>query len=145
SLMDRATHEIYALSLHDALPILAVDKQHAEKFGKLVIQDEGGRMKPVNTFSSELIRKVSKSDHYKGLNSDQVFLSMTQYPDLWFEVPLIYLKKGNDSIRNILGVDKDAKYVPFIKFFDERGNYKLSPYLDEAYEARTPNSFQKDF
>lgn len=125
--------------------ILAVDKQHAEKFGKLVIQDEGGRMKPVNTFSSELIRKVSKSDHYKGLNSDQVFLSMTQYPDLWFEVPLIYLKKGNDSIRNILGVDKDAKYVPFIKFFDERGNYKLSPYLDEAYEARTPNSFQKDF
>lgn len=125
--------------------ILAVSKDHAEKFGKLVIQDEGGRMKPVNTFSSELIRKVSKSDHYKGLNSDQVFLSMTQYPDLWFEVPLIYLKKGNDSIRKILGVEKDVKYVPFIKFFDEKGNYKLSPYLDEAYEARTPNSFQKDF
>ncbi|MFA7445191.1 MAG: cytochrome c biogenesis protein CcsA [Flavobacteriaceae bacterium] len=125
--------------------VLAVSKQHSEKFGKLVIQDEGGRMKPVNTFSSELIRKVSKSDHYKGLNSDQVFLSMTQYPDLWFEVPLIYLKKGNDSIRNILGVDKDAKYAPFIRFFDERGNYKLSPYLDAAYESRTPNSFEKDF
>src|SRR5690606_28141843 len=125
--------------------VLSVSKEHAEKFGKLVIQDDGGRMKPVNTFSSELIRKVSKSDHYKGLNSDQVFLSMTQYPDLWFEVPLIYLKTGNDSIRKILGVDKDDKYAPFIKFFDERGNYKLSPYLDKAYESRTPNSFEKDF
>ena len=29
---------------------LIVSEEHAEKFGKLVIQDEGGRMKPINTF-----------------------------------------------------------------------------------------------
>src|SRR5690606_40786866 len=56
-----------------------------------------------------------------------------------------YTTLFRSSIRKILGVEKDVKYVPFIKFFDEKGNYKLSPYLDEAYEARTPNSFQKDF
>ena len=43
----------------------AFDKKQAEKFGKLIIQDSGGRMKPANTFASELIRKVSKSDSYK--------------------------------------------------------------------------------
>ncbi len=32
-----------------------------------------------------------------------------------------------------------------MKFFDARGNYKLSPYLDEAYKAAVPNQFQKDF
>ena len=55
----------------DAFPI-----DHAEKFGQLIIQDAGGRMKPANTFSSELLRKVSKSDTYNGLNSDQVLLSI---------------------------------------------------------------------
>lgn len=124
--------------------ILSVDKTHAEKFGKLVIQDAGGRMKPVNTFSSELIRKVSKSDHYKGLNSDQVFLSMIQYPNLWNEVPIIHLKRGNDSIRHLLEIDEKAKYASLLNFFDENDNYKLSPFLEDAQKARVPNAFQKD-
>ena len=119
--------------------------EHAAKFGRLVIQDAGGRMKPINTFSSELLRKVSKSDTYKNYTSDQVFLSMSQAPNAWFEVPLIYLKKGNDSIRKIIKIDKDAKYAPFISFFDEKGNYKLEPYLEDAYQAAIPNQFQKDF
>ncbi|NHM07720.1 cytochrome c biogenesis protein CcsA [Flavobacterium sp. CYK-4] len=122
-----------------------ITEAHAGKFGRLVVQDEGGRMKPVNTFSSELLRKVSKSDTYKGMNSDQVFLSMVQFPRIWFEVPLIYIKNGNDSIRKIIGLDPKEKYAPFIKFFDNRGNYKLSPYLDEAYKAANPDQFQKDF
>ncbi|MBF6608302.1 MAG: cytochrome c biogenesis protein CcsA [Flavobacterium sp.] len=122
-----------------------VAPEHAAKFGRLVIQDAGGRMKPINTFSSELLRKVSKKDSHKGLNSDQVFLSMTQFPNVWFEVPLIYIKPGNDSIRKILDIDSKAKYAPFVKFFDAVGNYKLSPYLDEAHKAAIPNQFQKDF
>lgn len=124
---------------------LTVQPEHAEKFGRLVIQDDGGRMKPINTFSSELVRKVSKSDTYKDLNSDQVFLSMTQYPQLWYNVPMIYLKKGNDSIRNIIGISSEDKYAPLIAFFDHRGNYKLEKYLGEAYKASVPNQFQKDF
>lgn len=119
--------------------------EHAAKFGRLVIQDAGGRMKPINTFSSELLRKVSKSDKYKDYTSDQVFLSMSQTPQAWFEVPLIYLKRGNDSIRKILNIDKDVKYAPFISFFDEKGNYKLAPYLDKAFNTPIPNQFQKDF
>lgn len=122
-----------------------VEIEHADKFGRIVIQDDGGRMKPVNTFSSELLRKVSKKDTWNGLDSDQVFLSMTQYPSAWFEVPLIYLKPGNDSIRHIIGIDPKDKYAPFIKFFDQTGNYKLSPYLEKAYKAAVPNQFQKDF
>jgi len=118
---------------------------HAAKFGALVIQDQGGRMKPVNTFSSELLRKVSKSDHYKDFNSDQVFLSMVQYPRYWMEVPLVYVKKQNDSLRKILKIDSKEKYIPFIKFFDEEGNYKLANYVEEATRATVPNQFQKDF
>ncbi|MDR6968395.1 cytochrome c-type biogenesis protein CcsB [Flavobacterium arsenatis] len=122
-----------------------IDKEHAEKFGRLVIQDAGGRMKPVNTFSSELLRKVSKSEKYNDMNSDQVFLSMTQYSRAWFEIPLVFIEKGNDSIRKIIGVDKGQKLIPFRAFFDAEGNYKLSPYLDDAYKSAIPNKFQEDF
>jgi len=131
--------------IDSVLTTYKVTEAHAAQFGRLVIQDEGGRMKPVNTFSSELLRKVSKSDTYGSMNADQVFLSMIQFPRVWFEVPLIYLKRGNDSIRKIIGIEKTDKYAPFIKFFDQKGNYKLSPYLDEAYKAAVPNQFQKDF
>ncbi len=119
--------------------------KHANQFGRLVIQDDGGRMKPINTFSSELLRKVSKSDTYKGMNSDQVFMSMTQFPTVWFEVPIIYLKSGNDSIRKIIGIKSEDKYANFRSFFDDKGNYKLAPYLDAAYKTPNPNNFEKDF
>ncbi|AWM14512.1 cytochrome C biogenesis protein [Flavobacterium sediminis] len=122
-----------------------VSPEHAEEFGKVVIQDQGGRMKPINTFASELLRKVSKSDTYKGMDADQAFISMTQFPQYWFSLPVIYLKRGNDSIRKIIGVEKGAKYASLIDFFDEKGNYKLASFLDDAYREAVPNQFQKDF
>lgn len=121
-----------------------VDKEHAGKFGQLVIQDEGGRMKPVNTFASELLRKVSKSDHYKSLDANQVFLSMSEFPRLWVEIPLIRLKRGNDSIRKILDVSEDRKNVSLIEMFDSQGNSKIGPYLEEASKKATPDQFEKD-
>lgn len=131
--------------LDSLLTIYKAPEAHAAKFGRLIIQDAGGRMKPINTFSSELLRKVSHDDTYNGMNSDQVFLSMTQYAQVWIQIPLIYIKPGNDSIRKLIGIDSKDKYAPFVKFFDEQGNYKLSPYLDAAYKVANPNNFEKDY
>ena len=123
----------------------AFDKKQAMKFGKLIIQDSGGRMKPANTFASELIRKVSNSESYKNLDANQVLLSITQNPLLWYNTPFVYLKRGNDSLRKIVGVGVKEKYAAFSSFFDTQGNYKLAPVLEQAYKAVTPNQFQKDF
>ena len=123
----------------------AVSAEHAAKFGRLIIQDAGGRMKPANTYSSELLRKLSKKDEYAGLSSDQVLVSITENPVFWYQAPMIYVKKQNDSLHNILGVEEGRKYLALTDFFDERGNYKLSPVLESAYKAAVPNQFQKDF
>ncbi|PNQ72817.1 cytochrome C biogenesis protein [Hanstruepera neustonica] len=121
-------------------------KDHADKFGHLVIQDVGGRMMPVNTFASEMLRKLSKHDTYEGFDANQVFLSIQESPLLWYNVPIIYLKpKKGDSIRSLIGVEKDQKYVALVDFFTPEGNYKLAPYLEEAYKAQIPNGFQKEF
>lgn len=122
-----------------------VSEKHAAQFGRLVIQDAGGRMKPINTFSSELLRKVSHKDTYNGMNSDQVFISMTQFPQLWYEAEMIYIKKGNDSIRKILGIPASQEFASFSSCIDARGNYKLGKYVDEAKKSANPSQFEKDF
>ncbi|WP_025742267.1 cytochrome c biogenesis protein CcsA [Aquimarina pacifica] len=122
-----------------------VDADHAAKFGSIVIQDERGRMKPVNTFSSELLRKLSKKDTYEGLNADQVFVSMVENPFIWYSVPLIEIQRENDSIRKILGVPKTERRVSLIDLVEPDGSYKLAPYLEKASSTNTPSSFEKDF
>ncbi|PHS67878.1 MAG: cytochrome C biogenesis protein [Flavobacterium sp.] len=122
----------------------AVSKEHALKFAHLVLQDNG-RMKPVNTFASELLRKISHSDTYEGLDANQVFVSMVEFPRLWLEVPIMYLKRGNDSIREIIGVSKDAKRFSLMDLIDENGRNKLGPYIENASKTNNKNQFQKDF
>ena len=122
----------------------AVTKEHAAKFAHLVIQDNG-RMKPVNTFASELLRKISRKNSYEGLDANQVFVSMVEFPRLWLEVPIMSLKRGNDSIREIIGIPKDAKHFSLMDLIDENGNNKLGPYIEEASKTNNKNQFQKDF
>ena len=120
-------------------------KEHADKFGHMVVQDYSGRMMPMNTYASEMLRKLSKHDTYEDFDANQVFLSINESPLLWYNVPIIYLKpKKADTIRSIIGVSKDEKYVTLVDFFDENGGYKLSSYLDEAYKAQIPNGSQKE-
>ncbi|WP_353778744.1 cytochrome c biogenesis protein CcsA [Winogradskyella sp. 3972H.M.0a.05] len=138
--------EVTTTQIDSILVANVTPEDHAAKFGALVIQDFNGRMKPMDTYASELLRKLSKNETYAGLNANQILLSMQESPQLWYNVPIIYLKKRKgDSIRKIIGVSKDEKYVRLIDFFDERLNYKLDPYLEEAYSAQIPNGFQKEF
>lgn len=136
-----------ATQIDSILRTTLVDEAHAEKFGELVIQDDGGRMKPIHTFSSELLRKLSFKDTYKDMNADQVFLSMMLSPAAWYNTEFIALdKKGkNDSIRRVIGVPMDQEYVKAVDYFDERGRNKLEPYLEDAFSTNAPNKFQKDF
>ncbi|MFI1770529.1 cytochrome c biogenesis protein CcsA [Thalassobellus citreus] len=119
-------------------------KAHADEFGHLVIQDLSGRMMPVNTYASELVRKLSKSDTYEGFDANQVFLSIQESPQLWYNVPIIYLRPmETDSLRTIIGVSKEGKHFALADFLNDNGTYKLSPYVEDAYNAAVPNGYQK--
>ena len=138
--------ELQKAQIDSILTANITPKVHADKFAKMVIQDVSGRMMPMHTFASEILRKLSKSDTYEDFDATQVFLSMQESPQLWTNAPIIYLKpKKGDSIRNIIGVDKSQKHVRFVDFFTEKGMYKLEPYLAEAYKAQIPSGFQKEF
>src|SRR5690606_12515833 len=74
-----------------------VDPDHAEKFGHLLVQDFQGRIKPMNTHTLELLRKIHKKDKYQkgsvSISSDQWFISMQVDPGYWANEPLINVGK----------------------------------------------------
>ncbi len=81
------------------------------------------------------------------MNSDQVFLSMMLNKVAWYNTEFLAIdKKGkNDSIRKILEVPERQKYIKAVDFFDEKGRYKLEPFIREATATNIPNKFQRDF
>jgi ABC-type transport system involved in cytochrome c biogenesis permease subunit len=120
-------------------------KSHTDKFAEMVIQDYNGRMMPIHTYASEMLRKISKSDVYEDMDATQIFLSIQESPMLWYNIPVIYLTpRKADSIRTVIGVDKSQKYVSLLDFFTENGRNKLGPYIEEAFKAQVPNGFQKE-
>ena len=49
-----------------------VNLSHAEAFNKIIIEDDGGRMKPAHTYASELIRKVHRKETFREMQPSQV-------------------------------------------------------------------------
>ncbi|HKJ05890.1 MAG TPA: cytochrome c biogenesis protein CcsA, partial [Flavobacteriaceae bacterium] len=137
-------HGLTETQVDSILEQTTVSEEHAEKFSKLIIQDAGGRMKPIHTYASELLRKVSKHDNFNGLNATQVFLSIQQNPRAWFEIPVIYIEKGNTKLRDILNMDHEAKYAKLSSFFDESRIYKLAELQQEAHKSNIKSKFEKD-
>ncbi|PAF53699.1 cytochrome C biogenesis protein [Helicobacter sp. 13S00482-2] len=108
---------------------------HTRKFSQLQLQDFGGRIKPIDTVAMNIIHKITKSDDFKGLSNDQVFLGMMLYPDDWRDIKIIYTK--TPKIREVLGTPTNQKYVAFSDIFDSTG-YKLQNYVEEA-NRKKPN------
>lgn len=108
--------------------------QYAKQFGNILIQDNKGRIKPINTLSSEVLRKVSRKDDIYGLTSDQVILGMVSNPEIWQNVPLI--KISHDSIKRIVGINSKHASFHTIMTSGSGNKYALGPYVEKAYRKK---------
>ncbi|MDF9828786.1 cytochrome c biogenesis protein CcsA [Parabacteroides sp. PF5-6] len=131
-----------ASPLLDAVQKYPVDEAHAFHFGSLPVQSSNGRMLPMNTFSSEILRKVAKSERIGQYNSDQFLISLLAMPDMWMRIPFIV--STNDELASFYGLSKDA--CAFIEVFDAEGQYRLQERLDQAYKKMPVErtTFDKD-
>jgi cytochrome c-type biogenesis protein CcsB len=113
--------------------ITKIDKKHADHFGKMLVQDNAGRIKPFNTLSSELTRKISRKESLEGLNHNQVIMGMMFNPELWESKPII--KIGHPDLMKMLGTNE--KLVAFNKFVDlQKGEYLLKEHVNKAFEKQ---------
>lgn len=114
--------------------MVGVDKDHAAKFGRLLVQDQDGRLKPMNTVASELLRKISRKNSFNGLNPEQVYMGMLLDPQKWQRTPMIKVK--HPELKKFLGIDGDVAAFTDVLDFEKGGNYKLRDLVSQAYEKK---------
>ncbi len=120
-----------------------VDKDLAEEFGEVLVQDNNGRTKPLYTLSNDIIRKVYRKNQYKNLNSMQVFLGFYYDFSSWKNTPII--KVSNERLKNIIGINAD--YAAVTDLVNLRtNNYKLKNHVKGIYDkpASEHNKFDKE-
>ena len=108
-----------------------IDPDHAKLAGKLLLQDNGGRIEPLNTLSSEVLRKLYRKSQYNGLSANQVFLGMMVDPNTWQHEALI--RAPHPQIQEIMG--NKGKYYSFVSFFNNN-QYILQDYVEKAYQKK---------
>lgn len=120
-----------------------INPAHAAKFGRLLIQDQAGRIKPVNTYASEVLRKLSRKEKLFGLNAEQIMLGMAADPEAWYDADIIKIGKHED-IRKLLQVNSEM--ASYSDFFAPNGEYKLKDAVRDAYNAapRDRGVFEKE-
>lgn len=114
--------------VHQNLKYVAtfISQEHADRLAYLMVQDYDGRIVPIHTLSSQLMRKIHRGTTYtennQAYNAVQTVLSMHMYPNAWLDKKIIYV---SSVLREELGLD--GKYASYLDLLNEqKDQFKLS-------------------
>jgi cytochrome c-type biogenesis protein CcsB len=119
-----------------------IDKGHLENFRHLVVQDNLGRMKPVDTMATEIVSKVTGSTTMFGKSASELFLNMMLRPENFQELAMI--KISHPQIAKDLGLKSGDKFAKFSDFFTSAGQYKLFDSVQKANQKAPLEKTQYD-
>ncbi len=108
---------------------IVYDKAKVEEFGKVLVQDQRGRTKPLYTLSNDILRKISRKNSYQGYSPMQVFMGLSTDFQNWQDEPLI--KVSNKDLRKTIGITQEYASVNQLIDFD-KGEYILSGMIQEV-------------
>jgi len=137
----------FAASVEEYLQFLKrYDTKHADRFGSILVQSVDGRIKPIDTVSTEVLNKVHGSSTFENMSANQVVLSMMSSPEPWQVIP--FIKVFHPELKKIIGISADKKHAAFSDFFEKEGDhaFKLTKYSEEANRKKPAerNQFDKD-
>ncbi|WP_053978309.1 cytochrome c biogenesis protein [Mangrovimonas xylaniphaga] len=135
-------------NLEDLLERQQLDKEQAELFGRLLVQDLDGRIKPINTLASEFLRKLSRKPYFKNgdfvLTADQAFMAMHVYPNDWQDIPVIKIdREKGGGLFHFLEPNAE-NLVTFKSLVDVNGNYLLSEAVEVANQKKPAERNEQD-
>lgn len=105
------------------------DADHARRFGALAVQSTSGRLMPVNTLASEILRKVHRKEHVRAFTADQFLVSVMTMPEMWARVPFIVVPGKRFSYEYGLSYP----YCAYMDVFGRDGEYKYQEEVERAY------------
>ncbi|WP_238784456.1 cytochrome c biogenesis protein CcsA [Blattabacterium cuenoti] len=139
-------HDLKKIPLESISENIHIPKKHGESFGRLLVQDNKGRIKPINTLAIELLRKIHKKNHIENLDANQWLIAIHQDNLFWSKIPFIKVDKkgGNEFLTRIQANKKN--YVSLIDLYVvDNQSSKLKFILQEDYEkAFSKNPAQRN-
>ncbi|WP_238783883.1 cytochrome c biogenesis protein [Blattabacterium cuenoti] len=147
-------HEKKKITIENISNVINIPKNHSEKFGKLLVQDYQGRIKPINTTAIDLLRKIYKKDTIGGIDANQWFISIHQNNFFWSRIPFIKVnKKGGSkflkkikannkyyvSIMNLYDFDTKTLEIKFILKDDYHIAFSKNPMIRNEYDKAVIN------
>lgn len=123
---------------------MAIDPELAQAFGRLMIQSGQGRVEPIDTYATKIMRKIYRDHNYLGLNADQILLAMVAQPYIWSRLPII--KVGSEQLLERAGGGSDG-YICFVDVLDPAtGDYIFEHQVEATYAkpARERNKLDKE-
>ena len=99
-----------------------INIESSDYFSKVLVEDNDGRIKPFQSLSAEMLRKISRKqsisyeygDQGYSLNSNQVLLGMILYPSDWMKINLITIG-NNEKIKSVFPIHKE--YLSYWDFW----------------------------
>ncbi len=123
----------YSHAFAQGTPGVSIE-EHEKKFRRLQVLGADGRIEPINTLASELLRKIARKTTFNGKTATQILIEITANSQAWLTVPII--KVSNPEIQRHLGIRSEQ--ASFADFFqnDHESNYKLQEFVEKAYEKK---------
>ncbi|OFY68028.1 MAG: c-type cytochrome biogenesis protein CcsB [Bacteroidetes bacterium RBG_13_43_22] len=118
------------------------DKESSDELGKILVQDQKGRTKPLFALSNDILRKVARENKFEGNTSMQVFLGLFLDFANWQDVPLI--KVSNKDLQKSLGINNNLAAFSDLVDMRGRGAYKLAEQVDAVYQKSPGERDKKD-
>lgn len=127
------------ISAKEAIAKTKISKEHAEKFGYLLVQNIEGRIVPMNTQALDVLRKLYKSDSFKdgegnSLTADQWFLAVNMDTPSWAMVPMIKINLGGDELKKKVRANEDG-YTSLMNLFPADASGQPHYILEEDYNT----------
>jgi len=127
-----------------------IDRDHADEFGSLMVQNVDGRFEPVNTMALDILRRIYGKDEFSGLTANQFLLSAMIEPVNWAQLPIIKVSgKGGKELSTIVGANEQG-YTTLFNLYemgsDGNAHFRLEREYMQAFakKASEQNSFDKE-
>ncbi|WP_373496195.1 cytochrome c biogenesis protein CcsA [Aquiflexum sp.] len=134
---------IFAQETESAKPAV-IPLNQAEAYGKLIVQDLDGRMKPLNTLANENTRKLTGKTYVSipnqeseiQLSPEQFLLAVQMDPGTYSLLPLIKIDKAKSfEVFQLLGKEPTDR-ISFKDFLDDEGNYLIQDLVEKANQLK---------
>jgi cytochrome c-type biogenesis protein CcsB len=137
SVVNAAKIDTTTVTKEELKKIKSINLNHSEKFARLIVQDFGGRMEPLDTLALEVLEKISAKRGFLGLNYNQIFIGMLIEPEIYQK--LRFIKISHPLLAKKLGLSKSASYASLSDFLTSKKSLEIQKDIDKAKQKRPAN------